>query len=65
MHDRGSNLIISVHDGTGELEVAHWLNEESEQVGGVLERAVCGGTRGCPMHNSAVGAAADMQGTAP
>lgn len=53
VHDRGTNLIMSVHDGTGELEVAHWLNEESEQVSGVPAQRRCRDTVGCEVQRSA------------
>lgn len=30
--DRGSNLIINLTDGTGDMEVCYWLQEDSEHV---------------------------------
>jgi hypothetical protein len=32
VNDRGSNLIINLTDGTGDLEVCYWLQEDSEHV---------------------------------
>jgi hypothetical protein len=32
VHDRNNSLVLLLSDGTGELEVNHWLQEESEQV---------------------------------
>lgn len=31
VHDRNNSLVLLLSDGTGELEVNHWLQEESEQ----------------------------------
>lgn len=30
VHDRNTSIVVVLSDGTGELEVNHWLNEESE-----------------------------------
>lgn len=30
--DRGSNLVANITDGTGDLEVTYWLQEDSEHV---------------------------------
>lgn len=32
VEDRGTNVILFITDGTGELEVNHWLQEEAEYV---------------------------------
>lgn len=32
VHDRNTSIVVVLSDGTGELEVNHWLNEESEHV---------------------------------
>ena len=42
--DRNTNLVLMITDGTGELEVNHWLNDETPEVGrgrGLLERDCC------------------------
>lgn len=30
--DRNTNMVLLVTDGTGELEINYWLQEETEQV---------------------------------
>jgi hypothetical protein len=32
VHDRNNSVVVVLSDGTGELEVNHWLPEESEHV---------------------------------
>ncbi len=31
--DRNTNMVLVITDGTGELEINHWLQEETDQVG--------------------------------
>jgi len=32
VEDRGANVNVFITDGTGELEISHWLQEEAEYV---------------------------------